>query len=92
MAFPEPHLHVLFQPHTHISTTRTNTVEPMGRFSKRKACIAVLETALQQKITTIALDDLLFGDVESSDNKDDNDSSDEEDDDMNEIDDLGPVP
>ncbi|POW15320.1 hypothetical protein PSTT_02183 [Puccinia striiformis] len=88
MAFPEPHLHVLFQPHTHISTTRTNTIEPMGRFSERKACIAVLETALQQKITTIALDDLLFGDVESSDDKDDNDSSDEEDDDMNEIDDL----
>ncbi|KAI7946204.1 hypothetical protein MJO29_010731 [Puccinia striiformis f. sp. tritici] len=87
MAFPGPHLLVLLQPHTHISTTHTNTIDPMGRFSERKACIAVLETALQQKIRTIALDDLLFGDVESSD-EDDNESSDEEDDDMNVIDDL----
>ncbi|POW07175.1 hypothetical protein PSHT_10081 [Puccinia striiformis] len=45
------------------------------------------QTALQQKIATIAPDDLLFGDVESSD-KDDNESSDEEDDDMNVINDL----
>ncbi|KAH9446641.1 hypothetical protein Pst134EA_030552 [Puccinia striiformis f. sp. tritici] len=59
----------------------------MGHFSKQKACIAVLETALQQNITTIAPDNLLFGDVESSD-KDDNESSDEEDDNMNVINDL----